>query len=104
MKLEASINQKEREENAIDATMTPSEKKIAEEIIKAQDAGSDPIQAIKNNTNLTAEEKAEAIRQLELIEKSNIGIDTSKKFILLGILLVAGFLGWSYYKNKQTNS
>ena len=104
MKLEADIKQKESEENAIDATMTPSERKIAEEIIKAQDSNNDPIQAIKNNTNLTAEEKAEAIRQLEGIQKSNIGIDTSKKFILLGVLLIAGFLGWSYYKNKQTNS
>jgi hypothetical protein len=104
MKLEADINQRESEENAIDATMTPSERKIAEEVIKAQDAGSDPILAIKNNVNLTAEEKAEAIKQLEDLQKSNIGIDTNKKFILLGVLLVAGFLGWSYYKNKQTNS
>jgi hypothetical protein len=104
MKLEAELKQKEREENAIDATMTPSEKKIADEIIKAQESNNDPIQAIKNNTNLTAEEKAEAIRQLEGIQKSTIGIDTSKKFILLGVLLIAGFLGWSYYKNKQTNS
>ena len=104
MKLEADIKQKEAEENAIDATMTPSERKIAEEIIKAQDSNNDPIQAIRNNTNLTAEEKAEAIRQLEGLQKSTIGIDTSKKFILLGVLLIAGFLGWSYYKNQQTNS
>jgi hypothetical protein len=104
MKLEAELKQKEAEENAIDATMTPSERKIAEEIIKAQNSNNDPIQAIKNNPNLTAEEKAEAIRQLEGIQKSNIGIDTNKKFILLGVLLIAGFLGWSYYKNQQTNS
>lgn len=104
MRLEAELSQRESEENAIDATMTPSERKIAEEIIKAQDSNNDPIQAIRNNTNLTAEEKAEAIRQLEGIQKSSIGIDTSKKFILLGVLLIAGYLGWSYYKNKQTNS
>jgi len=104
MKLEADIKQKESEENAIDATMTPSERKIAEEIIKAQEAGNDPIQAIRNNTNLTAEEKAEAIRQLEGIQKSNIGIDTNKKFIILGVLLIAGYLGFQFYKNKQTNS
>jgi len=104
MKLEADLKQKESEENAIDATMTPSEKKIAEEIIKSQDAGSDPILAIKNNANLTAEEKAEAISQLKDLQKSNIGIDTNKKFILLGVLLIAGFVGWSFYKNKQTNS
>jgi hypothetical protein len=104
MKLEAELKQKEAEENAIDATMTPSERKIAEEIIKAQEAGNDPIQAIRNNTNLTAEEKAEAISQLESIQKSTIGIDTSKKFILVGVLLIAGYLGWTYYKNQQTNS
>lgn len=104
MKLEADLKQKDSEENAIDATMTPSERKIAEEIIKAQESNNDPIQAIKNNTNLTAEEKAEAIRQLQGIQKSNIGIDTNKKFILLGVLLIAGYLGWNYYKNQQTNS
>ena len=104
MKLEAELKQKEREENAIDATMTPSEKKIADEIIKAQNSNNDPIQAIRNNTNLTAEEKAEAISQLENLQKSNIGIDTNKKFIILGVLLIAGYLGWSYYKNQQTNS
>jgi hypothetical protein len=104
MKLEAELKQKEAEENAIDATMTPSERKIAEEIVKAQEAGNDPIQAIRNNTNLTAEEKAEAISQLESIQKSTIGIDTSKKFILVGVLLIAGYLGWTYYKNQQTNS
>jgi hypothetical protein len=104
MKLEADLKQKDNEENAIDATMTPSEKKIADEIIKAQNANNDPIQAIKNNTNLTADEKAEAIKQLEGIKKSNIGIDTNKKFILLGVLLIAGYLGWNYYKNQQTNS
>ena len=103
MKLEADIKQKESEENAVDATMTPSEKKIADEIIKAQESNNDPIQAIKNNTNLTAEEKAEAISQLEQIQKSTIGIDTNKKFIVLGVLLVAGFLGWQFYKNKQVN-
>jgi hypothetical protein len=104
MKLEADLNQKNSEENAVDATMTPSERKIAEEIVKAQEAGNDPIIAIKNNTNLTAEEKAEAIKQLEGMQKSNIGIDTNKKFILLGVLLIAGFVGWNLYKNKQTNS
>jgi hypothetical protein len=103
MKLEADLRQKDSEQNAIDATMTPSEKKIADEIIKAQESNNDPTQAIKNNANLTAEEKAEAIKQLEGMQKSNIGIDTSKKFILLGVLLVAGFLGWQLYKNKQTN-
>lgn len=104
MKLEADIKQKEAEENAIDATMTPSERKIAEEIIKAQNSNNDPIEAIRNNTNLTAEEKAEAIRQLEGIQKSNIGIDTNKKFIILGVLLIAGYLGFQFYKNKQINS
>lgn len=104
MKLEADLKQKEREENAIDATMTPSEKKIADEIINAQNLSNDPIQAIKNNTNLTAEEKAEAISQLENLQKSNIGIDTNKKFIILGVLLIAGYLGFQFYKNKQINS
>ncbi len=104
MRLEAELSQAESEENAVDATMTPSERKIADEVIKAQESNSDPILAIRNNANLTAEEKAEAIKQIEEIQKSTIGIDTNKKFILLGVLLIAGFLGWSYFKNQQTNS
>ena len=102
MKLEADIKQKEAEENAIDATMTPSERKILLNIVILTSFLT--IEAIKNNTNLTAEEKAEAIRQLEGIQKSNIGIDTNKKFIILGVLLIAGYLGFQFYKNKQINS
>jgi len=103
MKLEAELKEKEREAQREDDKMTPSEKKIADEIIKAQQSNNDPLNAIANNPNLTAEEKAEAINQLKQLTKSTIGIDTSKKFVLVGVLLIAGFLGWQYYKNKQTN-
>jgi hypothetical protein len=102
--LEAEIKEQERKENAIDSTMTPSERKIADEIIKAQNKSGDPKEAIKNNPNLTAEEKQEALKQLGEIEKSKIGIDTWKKFAIGGALLIIAYAGWNYYKNKQQNS
>jgi hypothetical protein len=102
--LEAKIKEEERKENTIDSTMTPSEKKIADEIIKAQNRNGDPKEAIKNNTNLTAEEKAEALKQLGEIEKSTIGIDTWKKYAIAGALIIIAFAGWNYYKNKQQNA
>lgn len=103
MLLEAKIKEEERKENAIDSTMTPSERKIADEVIKAQNKNSDPKEAIKNNTNLTAEEKEEALKQLDQLQKSKIGIDTWKKYALGGALIVLAYVGWNYYKNKQQN-
>lgn len=104
MQLQADIAQKQREEDAIDATMSPSERKIAEEIVKAQNSGFDPKLAIQNNPNLTADEKAEAIKQLEGATKSKIGIDTGKKYLLIGAVLVLAYVGWEYYKSTKTQS
>jgi hypothetical protein len=103
MELDSELKQRESQENAIDSTMTPSERKIAEEIIKAQNKSADPKEAIKNNVNLTAEEKQEALKQLDEAQKSNIGIDTWKKYALGGALIVLAYVGWNYYKNKQQN-
>lgn len=101
MQLQSDLNQKEREEAAIDATMTPQERKIAEEIVKAQESGSDPIIAIQNNPNLTNDEKQEAISQLKGLQKSNIGIDTNKK-IILGVVAVLGLVVlYKYYQSQK---
>jgi hypothetical protein len=101
MKLQSDLNQKEREESAIDATMTPQERKIAEEIVKAQESGSDPINAIQKNPNLTNEEKQEAISQIKGLQKSKIGIDTNKK-IILGVVAVLGLVVlYKYYQSQK---
>ena len=101
MELQSDLNQKEREEAAIDATMTPQERKIAEEIIKAQESSSDPINAIQMNPNLTNEEKQEAISQIKGMQKSNIGIDTNKK-IILGVVAVIGLVVlYKYYQSQK---
>lgn len=101
MQLQSDLNQKEREESAIDATMTPQERKIAEEIIKAQESSSDPINAIQMNPNLTNEEKQEAISQIKGMQKSNIGIDTNKK-IILGVVAVIGLVVlYKYYQSQK---
>jgi hypothetical protein len=99
----ARINQEianaESAEDAVDATMTPQERKIAEEIVKAQESGADPILAIQNNPNLTADEKAEAIRQIRE------GLDSSdkKKKIIVGIAIlgIAGALAYFLTKKSE---
>jgi hypothetical protein len=94
--LNAELNQANKEEDAIDATMTDQERKIAEEIIKAQNSGFDPIQAIQNNPNLTADEKAAAIAEIN----ESLGGDDNKKKILyfaVGAVVLVG-LGYLVYK------
>jgi hypothetical protein len=85
--LDKDLAQKDKEENSIDATMTSQEKKIADEIIKAQSSGFDPIAAIQNNPNLTAEEKEAAISQLNVDLGKSTGIN--KNFIFIGLGLIA---------------
>lgn len=96
MKLNAELNQADKEEGAVDATMTEQERKIAEEIIKAQNSGSDPILAIQNNPNLTADEKAAAIAE---INESLGGMSNNRKILYFTIGAVAlGAIGYLIYK------
>jgi hypothetical protein len=96
MRLNAELNQADKEEDAVDATMTDQERKIAEEIIKAQNSGSDPILAIQNNPNLTADEKAAAIAE---INESLGGMSTNRKILYfsIGAVVLVG-LGYLIYK------
>ena len=102
MRLEADLKQRENQENAIDSAMTPSEKKIADEIIKAQNSGADPIEAIRRNTNLTAEEKEAAIKSLKEMTGSG---DTNKKIIIGGVVVaIIGLIGYYLYSKKTSES
>ncbi len=102
MKLEADLKQAESQENAIDATMTPAERKIAEEIIKAQNSGGDPIEAIRRNPNLTADEKDAAIKSLKQMTG---GGDMNKKIIIGGIVVaIIGLIGYYLYSKKSSES
>jgi hypothetical protein len=94
------LKQRDNEENAIDATMTSAEKKIADEIIKAQNSGADPIEAIRRNPNLTAEEKEAAIKSLQQITGSG---GVNNKIIIGGIVLVAIGLIAYYLSSKKTS-
>jgi hypothetical protein len=101
MKLEADLKQAESQENAIDATMTPAERKIAEEIIKAQNSSGDPIEAIRRNPNLTAEEKNAAIKSLQEMT----GGSDNKKIIIGGIVVaVVGLIAYYLYSKKSSES
>jgi hypothetical protein len=100
MRLESDLKQRDNEENAIDATMTSAEKKIADEIIKAQNSGADPIEAIRRNPNLTAEEKEAAIKSLQEITGSG---GVNNKIIIGGIVLVAIGLIAYYFSSKTTS-
>lgn len=97
LKLQADLAQKDKEENAIDATMTPQEKALAEAAIAKQNANFDPVVAIQNNPNLTAQEKSAAISEIQ--KSSNIGIDSNKK-IIIGVVLVLA-AAYFIYTNKQ---
>lgn len=98
MKLQAEITQSENQENAVDATMTPAERKIAEEIIKAQNSGADPIQAIRNNPNLTAEEKDAALKSLNGMS----GSSNKNKWIIGGLVVaILGIVGYYLYSQKS---
>ena len=101
LQLQSELNQKDREENAVDASMTPQERKIAEEVIKAQEIANDPILAVQNNPNLTNDEKQEAISQLKGLQKSNIGIDTNKKILLGVVAIIGAFALYKYYQSQK---
>lgn len=102
MKLNAELNQADKEEDAVDATMTPQERKIADEIIKAQNSGSDPILAIQNNPNLTADEKAAAIAEI----KESLGeTSTNRKILYFAIGAIAlGAIGYLIYTMTSKKS
>jgi hypothetical protein len=100
MLLEAELAKKTAAEKRIDDSMTAQEKALAEEIIKAQEGSYDPIAAIQNNPNLTADEKSAAITEIQ----SNQSISNDKKMkIIAGTAIVLGLLGIIYYslKNKS---
>jgi hypothetical protein len=79
MRLEAELASKAAAEKKIDDSMTPQEKALAEEIIKAQENNFDPISAIENNPNLTADEKLAAIEEIQ--KSQNLGNVKTKKII-----------------------
>jgi hypothetical protein len=95
--LENDTAKAEDDEKKIDNTMTPQEKALAEEIIKAQDASFDAVKAITDNPNLTAEEKMAA---LEDLKEDGEGDNNRKVLIVVGLLAL---LGVGFYLYKQSN-
>lgn len=100
-KLENETAKAEEKEKKIDATMTPQEAAIADEIIKAQAGGFDAVKAIMENPNLTAEEKNAALQDLKE-DMVDGGLSTGKKIgIAVGIVALLG-IGF-YLMNKNQN-
>lgn len=100
-KLENEKEKAEEKERKIDATMTPQEQAIADEIIKAQAGGFDAVKAIMENPNLTADEKKAALDDLKE-DMVDGGLSMTKKIgIGVGIIALLG-LGF-YFMNKNKN-
>jgi len=97
-KIENDTAKEDDNERKIDASMTPQEAALANEIIKAQDSSFDAVKAIVENPNLTAEEKKAA---LEDLKQDVSGISTNQT-ILIGIGVLAA-LGLGFYLYKQSN-
>ena len=91
----------EEKERKIDATMTPQEQAIADEIIKAQERGFDAVKAIMENPNLTADEKKAALDDLKEDMVDGELSMTKKIGIAFGIIALLG-LGF-YFMNKNKN-
>lgn len=100
-KLENDTAKAQEKEKKIDATMTPQEAAIADEIIKAQAGGFDAVKAIMENPNLTAEEKNAALQDLKE-DMVDGGLSMGKKIgIAVGIVALLG-IGF-YLMNKNKN-
>lgn len=101
-KVDAELDQRIKQEEAIDKTLSEMELKLADEVIKAQEKSFDPIEAIQTNENITADEKAEAVNQIaeELTPETESKIDSKK---LLIIALVVGGLFLLLNSNKTSN-
>lgn len=100
-KIENDTAKVESDEKKIDASMTPQEAAIADEIIKAQAGGFDAVKAIMENPNLTEEEKNAALQDLKE-DMVDGGLSTGKKIgIAVGIIAILGIAFYFINKNKN---
>jgi hypothetical protein len=104
--LEGEVDGSQAAEDQVDATMTPQEAALADEVIKAQDSSYDAVKAITENPNLTADEKSAALLTLqEKVDesKASVGMSTTTK-ILIGVGVVAALgLGFYLFKKRSSN-
>jgi hypothetical protein len=102
--LEAEVEGAQGVEDKIDASMSPQDAALADEIIKAQDGSYDAVKAITDNPNLTAEEKSAALLLLqEQVEESKGGMSTTTKILIgVGVLAAIG-LGFYLFKRNRNN-
>lgn len=99
--IEADAQKAQDAEKKFDDTMSPQDRALAEEIVKAQESSFDAVKAITDNPNLTAEEKTAALEDM----KEDIvdgGLSTGKKIgIAVGILALLGIGFYVFNKNKN---
>jgi hypothetical protein len=97
--LEAEVANEQANEDAIDATMTPQETALADEIIKSQESAYEPVKAVMDNPNLTAEEKQAALLSIQESIKTEEGMSTTTK-VLIGVGILAA-LGVAFFLFKR---
>ena len=100
-KLEGDVNKEDDKEKKVDDAMTPQEKALAEEIVKAQEGSFDAVQAITNNPNLTAEEKTAALTELKNDLNEGGGFSNNLIMIAVGVIALVGVAFYLYKQNKN---
>jgi hypothetical protein len=98
--LEAEVANEQANEDAVDATMSPQDAALADEIIKSQEAAYEPVKAIMDNPNLTSEEKQAALLDIQESIKEEGMSTTTKILIGVGILAALG-LAFFLFKRKK---
>jgi len=96
----ADIKSAEKIAEQENATLTKIEKDKID--LKKQELASsgDPTNIVLNNPNLTPEEKATALKQIEIVEEKGTESNTKKYLMYGGLALIGFFLFKSFSKSK----
>jgi len=93
-KIDADIDAGETEEDNKDGALTQEELNAQKDLIKKQ------MDDIRNNPNLSPQEKEELLKQLEDVSGETF-FSKYKWYLVGGTIILLGIVGYFAYKNKQ---